>query len=92
MARCLLLRMRGRRDREDGTLQTQHGSHTGSPRRAAYRGHLDPVPDPLHVAIPREEIVLEMVSRGEEVTLDRVCTAVAVALDATQTAIESARD
>lgn len=57
-------------------------------RRTRYPEQFAPVPDPLHIAIPRDEILLEMVTRGEDVTLDRVCTAVAVVLDALAGAAE----
>jgi len=57
----------------------------------AYAGQFEPAPDPLHIAIPREEIVLEMATRGESATLDRVCLSVAVVLDAIASAQEDAR-
>jgi hypothetical protein len=40
------------------------------------------MPDMLHVAIPRMEIVGQMVSRGEPETLNDVCLAVAIVADA----------
>ena len=51
-------------------------------RYEVYAGQFDTRPDPLFIAIPREEIVAEMVVSGERETLDRVCVAVAVVLDA----------
>mgnify|MGYP006295888157 CR=1 FL=1 len=47
-----------------------------------YPGQFDPLPDPMHIAIPREEIVQAMIEQGEETTMDRVCMAVVVILDA----------
>jgi hypothetical protein len=38
--------------------------------------------DLLHVTIPREEIVAEMLARGEQDTLNAVCLAVAIVADA----------
>ncbi|HSG90703.1 MAG TPA: hypothetical protein VLA56_15920 [Pseudomonadales bacterium] len=49
---------------------------------SCYPGQFDVSIDPLTIAIPRQEIIIEMVSHGEEITLDRVCIAVAVVLDA----------
>jgi hypothetical protein len=39
-------------------------------------------PDLLHVAVPQNEIVGEMLKRGEQETLNDVCLAVAVVADA----------
>lgn len=50
-----------------------------------YPGQFDASPDPLYVAIPREEIVREMGRRGEEATLSDVCMAVAVIAEALHT-------
>lgn len=47
-----------------------------------YAGQFETRPEPLHIAIPREEIVAEMLVSGERETLDAVCVAVAVVLDA----------
>jgi hypothetical protein len=57
---------------------------------SCYPGQFDVAIDPLTIAIPRQEIIVEMVSRGEDVTLDRVCLAVAVVLDALTSARASA--
>jgi hypothetical protein len=46
-----------------------------------YAGQFELATDPLHIAIPREEIVEEMARHGEELVLNRVCMAVAVVLD-----------
>lgn len=53
-----------------------------------YAGQFDLVADPLAILIPRDEIICEMVLRGEDATLDRVCIAVAVALDAVAVALD----
>ncbi|MDA1076258.1 MAG: hypothetical protein O3A63_16085 [Proteobacteria bacterium] len=50
--------------------------------REFYYGQFATTPDLLHVAIPRMEIVGEMVSRGEPETLNDICLAVAVVADA----------
>ena len=47
-----------------------------------YPGQFDQSPDPLFVAIPREEIAREMARRGEEAALSDVCMAVAVVAEA----------
>lgn len=47
-----------------------------------YAGQFDVVADPLTIAIPRDEIIAQMVTAGEAETLDRVCVSVAVVLDA----------
>ena len=47
-----------------------------------YPGQFDQSPDPLFVAIPRDEIVREMGRRGEEAALSDVCMAVAVVAEA----------
>lgn len=53
-----------------------------------YAGQFDTLADPLSIAIPREEILAEMVVAGESESLDAVCVAVAVVLDAlTQAAL-----
>ena len=49
---------------------------------SSYPGQFDQSPDPLFVAIPREEIALEMTRRGEEAALSGVCMAVAVVAEA----------
>lgn len=51
-----------------------------------HRGEVYPeqftrVPDLLHVAIPRREIIAEMHARGDEAALDDLCAAVAVVAD-----------
>ena len=50
--------------------------------QCVYTGQFELAADPLAILIPRDEIIFEMVLRGEDETLDRVCIAVAVALDA----------
>ena len=47
-----------------------------------YAGQFDAPADALAIAIPREEIVTEMIVSGERETLDAVCVAVAGVLDA----------
>jgi hypothetical protein len=49
-----------------------------------YPGQFELARDPLHIAIPREEIVQAMALDGEELVLNRVCMAVAVILDAVE--------
>lgn len=49
---------------------------------ACYPGQFEVAADAFCIAIPRQEVIVEMVTRGEEVTLDRVCVAVAVVVDA----------
>ena len=51
-----------------------------------YPGQFECSPDPLHVAIPRLEIVAEMAVRGEHEALNDVCLAVAVIADALEVA------
>ncbi len=52
------------------------------PVRSIYPGQFAPVPDLLHVAIPRVEIAAEMVARGEHEALNDVCLSVALVADA----------
>ena len=47
-----------------------------------YTGQFDTLADPLSIAIPRDEILAEMVATGESASLDAVCIAVAVVMDA----------
>lgn len=47
-----------------------------------YVGQFDTCPDPLHVAIPRMEIIAEMAVRGEHEALNDACLAVAIVADA----------
>jgi len=51
-----------------------------------YPGQFDTIPDPLFVAIPRDEIVREMARRGDERALNDVCLAVAIAAEAVRAA------
>lgn len=51
-----------------------------------YPGQFSTVPDPLHLAIPRMEIVAEMALRGEHEALNDACLAVALAADAVNSA------
>jgi hypothetical protein len=51
-----------------------------------YPGQFELAPDPLFVAIPREEILREMVRRGDERALNDVCLAVAIAAEAVRLA------
>ncbi len=44
----------------------------------SYPGQFDQIPDHLHVAIPRHEIIREMARRGELPALSDACLAVAV--------------
>ena len=55
---------------------------------ASYPGQFALVPDPLHLAIPRMEIVAEMAMRGEHEALNDACLAVAVVAEAIATAFE----
>lgn len=55
---------------------------------AAYPGQFTLVPDPLHLAIPRMEIVAEMALRGEHEALNDACLAVAVVAEAFAIAFE----
>lgn len=48
----------------------------------SYPDQFAPAPDPLHLAIPRLEIVAEMALRGEHVALNDACLAVALTADA----------
>lgn len=52
-----------------------------------YTDQFTPMPDLLHIAISRSEIMAAMRSAGEDATIDQVCMAVAVVVDA----LESAR-
>jgi hypothetical protein len=56
-----------------------------------YPGQFEVVPDPLFVAIPREEILREMARRGDERALNDVCIAVAIAAQAVLTADAGSR-
>lgn len=56
--------------------------HNASP----YNGQFSTMPDPMHLAIPRMEIVAEMALRGEHEALNDACLAVAIAADAVSTA------
>ncbi len=56
---------------------------------SVYPGQFAPLPDLLHVAIPRVEIAAEMVTRGEHEALNDVCLAVAVVADAIGAALLS---
>ena len=47
-----------------------------------YGGQFAVTPDLLHVTIPQQEIVAEMLRRGEQEALNDVCLAVAVVADA----------
>lgn len=47
-----------------------------------YPGQFSTAPDPLHLAIPRMEIVAEMALRGEHEALNDACLAVALTADA----------
>jgi hypothetical protein len=47
-----------------------------------YIGQFAAAIDLLHVTIPRDEIVAQMLERGEQDTLNDVCLAVAVVADA----------
>ena len=51
-----------------------------------YPGQFSTAPDPLHLAIPRMEIVAEMALRGEHDALNDACLAVALAADAMNSA------
>ena len=57
---------------------------------ASYPGQFALVPDPLHLAIPRMEIVAEMALRGEHEALNDACLAVAVVAEAIAAACEQA--
>ena len=48
----------------------------------SYPDQFKPAPDPLHLAIPRLEIVAEMALRGEHAALNDACLAVAMTADA----------
>lgn len=52
-----------------------------------YKDQFAPMPDLLHIAISRSEIMAAMRHTGEDTTIDQVCMAVAVVVDA----LESAR-
>jgi hypothetical protein len=52
--------------------------HAASP----YNGQFSIMPDPMHLAIPRMEIVAEMALRGEHEALNDACLAVAIVADA----------
>lgn len=47
-----------------------------------YQGQFATTPDLLHVTIPQDDIVPEMIKRGEQETLNDICLAVAVVADA----------
>jgi|AntRauTorcE11898_2_1112593.scaffolds.fasta_scaffold19063_2 hypothetical protein len=53
----------------------------GQVDRAGYPGQFETLRDPLAVAIPREEIIVEMARCGEDRTLDLVCISVAMVVD-----------
>jgi hypothetical protein len=55
------------------------------PRRY-YSGQFAVTPDLLHVTVPQNEIVTEMLKRGEQETLNDICLAVAVVADAINSA------
>ena len=56
-----------------------------------YPGQFEVVPDPLFVAIPREEILRAMARRGDERALNDVCLAVAIAAEAVYVADAASR-
>lgn len=58
--------------------ETRFMKHTASP----YNGQFSIMPDPMHLAIPRMEIVAEMALRGEHEALNDACLAVAIIADA----------
>lgn len=60
------------------------------PADESYPDQFAPVPDPLHLAIPRLEIVAEMALRGEQDALNDACLAVALTADALALAREAA--
>ena len=47
-----------------------------------YKGQFATTPDLLHVTVPQQEIVEEMMRRGEQETLNDLCLAVAITADA----------
>lgn len=51
-----------------------------------YPDQFTPMPDILHIALTRNEIMTAMRQSGEDSTIDRVCMAVAVVVDALETA------
>ncbi|MEM1230486.1 MAG: hypothetical protein AAGI15_08120 [Pseudomonadota bacterium] len=53
-----------------------------------YPGQFATAPDPLHLAIPRMEIVAEMALRGEHEALNDACLAVALSAEALASARE----
>jgi len=55
-----------------------------------YNGQFSVMPDPMHLAIPRMEIVAEMALRGEHEALNDACLAVAVVADAIALALMNA--
>ncbi len=50
--------------------------------RRYYAGQFAVTPDLFHVTVPQNEILTEMVKRGEQETLNDVCLAVAIVADA----------
>ncbi len=57
--------------------KTRFMKHAASP----YNGQFSIMPDPMHLAIPRMEIVAEMALRGEHEALNDACLAVAIVAD-----------
>ena len=53
---------------------------------ARYADQFTPMPDLLHIAISRSEIMAAMRQAGEDTTIDQVCMAVAVVVDALENA------
>lgn len=53
-----------------------------STNRRYYTGQFAVTPDLFHVTLPQNEILGEMVMRGEQETLNDVCLAVAIVADA----------
>ncbi len=58
------------------------------PTAQPYPGQFSLIPDPLHLAIPRMEIVAEMALRGEHEALNDACLAVATVAEAMAMAAE----
>jgi len=56
-----------------------------------YPGQFERSPDPLFVAIPRDEIISEMARRGDDRALNDVCLAVALVAEAMNAAWIAAR-
>ncbi len=51
-----------------------------------YPGQFTTTPDFLHVVIPHEEIMEDMMTRGEHATMSDVCLSVVIVADAIATA------